>query len=190
MTVASVLSDIGVSGMVGLIVAAFVALGALTYAPTVDAAEGGADSYLPGFYGDFGMAALPDKGLYYQNLLLYSQTKADVVLRQGRIHKGIENEALTNIFGVLYVSDLTVLGGTYYVDFYLPLKYARFDADVEAGNLFQRMSADTFGVADMFAVPLGINWKMSSVSVSLYQGFNVPVGRYDPVSTQHPAWSG
>ncbi len=151
----------------------------ICFASSGRAAEGGADLYLPGFYGDFQMAILPDQGLYYLNYFLYSQASTDTALRQGRLHLGIEDEIIANTFALLYASDKNVLGGRYFASLYMPVMYAKLDALVETGSNFESTSASAIGFGDWYAVPIGINWKHETVSISLYEGINVPLGKYD-----------
>ena len=71
------------------------------------------DVYVPGFYGDFQMAVLPEKGLTYLNYLLYSKTDSDIASRQDLIHLDLESELIANTFGLLYASDKKIVGGRY-----------------------------------------------------------------------------
>ena len=43
----------------------------------VNAAEGGGSSYMPGFYGDFGMAVAPEPGNYLSNSMGYNTVGND-----------------------------------------------------------------------------------------------------------------
>lgn len=147
--------------------------------PVIHAAEGGVDVYVPGFYGDFQMAVLPEKGLTYLNYLMYSKTDSDIASRQGLIHLDLESEVIANTFGLLYASDKKIFGGRFFASIYVPLMHAELDARVETGNDFQPMSAGNAGLADVYAVPIGINWQWDSVSINFFQGINVPVGKYD-----------
>jgi hypothetical protein len=53
-------------------VALLIALAVLfVIAPFAHAAEGGYTNYIPGLYGDFGVAVAPDPGFYLQNDLYY-----------------------------------------------------------------------------------------------------------------------
>lgn len=146
---------------------------------TVWAAEGGAGLYLPGFYGDFQIAARPDRGLYYQNYLLYTRGNTDIALRQDRLHLDIEDRILTNMFGFLYVPGPKILGGQYHAALYVPLMYSKLDANVETGDVLRDTSASTGGLGDVYAIPFGLAWKKESLAFTFYQGVNVPVGQYD-----------
>jgi hypothetical protein len=79
-------------------------------ATTVYFAEGGVDVYLPGFCGDFQMAALPDKGLYYENYMMYSKVKTDVTMRQDQLHIDIDDEIFANLFSLLFTADKKTYG--------------------------------------------------------------------------------
>jgi len=59
-------------------------LNALSGPQTVHGAEGAVDYYMQGgIYGNFGIAKLPGKGLYYLNYLVYQNGEADAAVRGG-----------------------------------------------------------------------------------------------------------
>ncbi len=71
---------------------------------TANAAEYGSSQYLPGFYGDFGMATTPASGTYLSNFLGYNWAE----------NKTDEATLLFELPGVMHVSETKILGGTYF----------------------------------------------------------------------------
>ncbi|MDP3837559.1 MAG: hypothetical protein Q8Q54_01415 [Methylococcales bacterium] len=79
-----------------------------TFSISVQAAETGGSSYLPGFYGDFGMATMPAPGNYLSNFLGYN-TASD----------STSNSNLTlELPGLIHVTDHHIAGGRYWFGFY------------------------------------------------------------------------
>lgn len=121
-----------------------------------NATEGGGSNYLPGFYGDFGMAVFPDQGTFFNNFFAAYQ---DTASRTG---------TLLEMPGVIHISQQQFFGGTYIAGFFPALMAAK---DNTAGW-------DRVGLGDFYFVPVGLNWRRGDVTAFLFEGVVAPTGQY------------
>lgn len=124
--------------------------------------EGGGTSYLPGFYGDFGMAYLPESGTYFNNLFGYYTAKTD--------HS--DYSVAFDLPSLLHVSDWEVLGGRYTVGIYPMLLRSEY-VDNDAG-----IDSRRGGAGDFYVLPAGIVWQWESLYLFAYEGVVLPTGSY------------
>lgn len=161
-------------------------------APPAYAAEGGSDSYLPGDYGDFGMAVLPQKGFSIESVLIYSPTAADLLPRAGVIQRNLEQTSFSATFDLSYVTDLEILGGRYFVGLCAPLERVDVDTEIDVGGFLGLTSAGASGLGDVTLTPIGIGWQTQSLSVAVYENINLPIGEFNairPVSLSLNYWA-
>jgi hypothetical protein len=115
-------------------------------------AELGGSNFIPGFYGDFGMAQLGGAGGYLNNFLGYYHVEG--------------SDMLLDMPGLIGVTDWKFLGGRYALAVYPALMYARSGHHAQGGY------------SDMYIVPLAWSWQSGDWSVLAYQGVVVPSGFY------------
>lgn len=132
---------------------------AMLFGHVAIATENGGSNYLPGFYGDFQMGSLPDKGVYLNNLLTMYQD-----------HTGA-TASILEIPGLMYVPGSEVLG-------------AKFALGVWPGVTFSKdhtndSSLDRLALGDPYLMPVLLNWSWEDLQISLYEGIIVPVGYYE-----------
>jgi hypothetical protein len=126
----------------------------------VQAAETGGSSYLPGFYGDFGMATMPAQGNYLSNFLGYN-TASDTT----------SNSNLTlELPGIIHVTDQHIAGGRYWFGFY---PYVLRTESKTPDNHSTRG-----GAGDMYALPIALSWQWQQLSLLVFEGVVVPTGTY------------
>ncbi|MGZ4955194.1 MAG: SphA family protein [Methylobacter sp.] len=136
------------------------------------ATEGGGSNYLPGFYGDFEMAVMPqEKGTYFNNFMSLSKDangSADTIIE---------------IPGVLHVTDYKIFDGRYVFGLYPGL------AAIESPN--DGTNSKRLGLLDAYLMPLAINWKWDHVSILAYEGIIAPIGYYqrDSFNTGRNIWT-
>lgn len=136
-----------------------IGLWALLPMHSVRAGEGGGSNYLPGFYGDFGMAVFPESGTYFNNFFAaYQDTKSD-------------SGTLLEMPGVMHVSDLTLLGGRYIAGAFPALMAGKLN---DGANNFDRVS-----LGDFYFVPGGLSWDWNNIKVFAFEGVVAPTGRYE-----------
>lgn len=125
------------------------------------AAEYGGSQYLPGFYGDFGMAITPESGTYLNNFAGYNWSD----------NQTTENTLLFELPGVMHVSKIQILGGTYWAGFF---PYVLRNTYTEKNNDVKRA-----GAGDMYGIPLMLSWQFGEISIAAFEGIVVPTGSYD-----------
>jgi hypothetical protein len=131
-----------------------------TLTQVVQAAESGGSSYLPGFYGDFGMATMPAPGNYLSNFWGYNTAS-----------NSTDNSNLTlELPGLVHVTDQNILGGRYWFGFY---PYVLRTESQSPGNHSTRG-----GAGDMYALPIALSWQWQQLSLLIFEGVVVPTGTY------------
>ncbi|MEI6745958.1 MAG: transporter [Methylococcaceae bacterium] len=136
-----------------------------SFSTPIMAAEGGSSQYLPGFYGDFGMATTPAAGNYLSNFFGYNWA--------GNDDNG--SSLLFELPGLMRVTEQKVLGGTYSFGFY---PYALHTTYNTTNNGVKKESARG-GAGDMYAVPILLSWQWKELSFAAFEGIVVPTGAYD-----------
>lgn len=132
----------------------------LNVTAVVQAAESGGSSYLPGFYGDFGMATMPASGNYLSNFLGYN-TASD----------SHNNSNLTlELPGIVHVTEQYLAGGRYWFGFY------PYVLRTESKSLTNHSTRG--GAGDMYAMPIALSWQWQSLSLLIFEGVVVPTGTY------------
>lgn len=135
------------------------------------ATEDGGSNYLPGFYGDFAMAILPDKGTYFSNFITAFQDKTG---KTGTFYE---------LPSFVQVTDYKILGGNYSFAIYPGLAIIK---DHSGGNNMTRA-----GKVDTYLLPLAINWNWENFSVLIYEGIIAPTGYYqkEAFNTGRNVWT-
>ena len=151
---------------------------ASSFFSTSHAAEGGLSNYIPGFYGDVGVALLPPEGLSVRNDIFYYNGDIEGSVRSGEILIDLEATLVYDYFTMLYNPGIELLRG--HLAFGATPTLGRVDigADVTSGNLSRGVSEDRSGIGDItFAGNVywpGEKWHF------MWANFLVaPVGRYD-----------
>jgi hypothetical protein len=166
----------------------------LSVPQTAHADEGGLQIYVPGVYGSLRLALVPGPGLYYLNLAGYGSIGADIVPNGGKQWLDLDMWLLVNSFTPVYVTDWKLFGGTYFLGAGVPIVYYNVNAKaVEGGTEYTPGSPLTsFGLSDIYAIPIGLSWQSKEFHVFIYEGINVPVGKYslgDPQNIGLNHWS-
>ena len=126
----------------------------------IHAAESGGSSYLPGFYGDFGMALMPAQGNYLSNFAGYNT-----------VSNANSNSNLTlELPGVVHVTHQELFGGRYWFGFY---PYVLRTESKTPDNHTTRS-----GAGDMYAMPLALSWQWQELSILFFEGLVIPTGTY------------
>jgi hypothetical protein len=122
------------------------------------ATEGGGSNYLPGFYGDFAMAILPDKGTYFSNFITAYQDKTG---KTGTFYE---------LPSFVQVTDYKIFGGNYSFAIYPGLTITKDHSESK--------SMTRVGKVDTYLLPLAINWNWERFSILIYEGIIAPTGYY------------
>ncbi len=134
----------------------------MTISASSKAAEGGGSQYLPGFYGDFGMATTPAAGTYMSNFFGYNWAE----------NKDAESSLLFELPGVLHITESKILGANYWFGFF-PYALHTTYTDKATGKEYGRG-----GAGDMYGVPAILSWKFDDLSIMTFEGIVPPTGAY------------
>lgn len=165
---------------------------ALFYNCQASAAEGGYSNYIPGTYGDFGMALVPTETWTLRNDIYYYGADDDKSVRSGKIEVDADLEFLMNFTTVLYKPELTLFGGQYATGVFVPLVKAEVEATVALGRVKQELDDKASGLGDIALIPLALYWSAGSYHWSFSQFIVTPTGSYDEaddINTSLNYWS-
>lgn len=159
------------------------AAGLLLFAPSLQAAEGGADYYIPGVYGNFGMALIPEPGIYLLNYTIYQEGKIDKALKYGELHEGLRTDIIADAIAPVWVSETTFFGG----NFLAGLSVVGMGLQIQAGEVEggPGVNDTNWGMGDPTLVPFGLAWKGETWDVFVYELINAPWGEYDVDDTSN-----
>jgi hypothetical protein len=129
------------------------------FSTALEATEGGGSNYLPGFYGDFAMAVMPEEGTFFNNFFAAYQ---DPSVRTG---------TLLEMPGILHATGKKFLGGNYIIGVYPGLLATKGHSN---GNDMSR-----FGLGDAYLIPVALYWLWGSLSVLVFEGIVAPTGYYE-----------
>ena len=135
------------------------------WALPVCASENNNSNYVPGFYGDFGMALKQEAGWYLDNFAM-GYTAADV---------DSGSNSVLELPGIGYATDTKIAGGSYALSIYPGVVYADNNDTVSGG--LKKQSARV-GAGDIYAIPVQLSWQLGDVSVLAFEGISLPVGTY------------
>jgi hypothetical protein len=170
---------------------ALLTLSLMSEAPPAHAAEGGADYYLPGIYGNMGLASLPGPGFYYVNYTVYQNGDLDKAVRFGREQVDLEIDIVANAFVPIYIFDYELFGAHPLVG--AAMVYMGISEDIGVdGSRGTDVTNSKFDFGDATIVPFGLSWVNEGWSVLFYESINVPIGQYDvndPVSMGYNYWA-
>jgi len=137
----------------------------LAISTAATAAEGGSSQYLPGFYGDFGMAVMGDSGTYLSNFMGYNWA--------GNDDNG--SSLLFELPGVMRVTEKKLLGATYSFGFYPYALRTTYTTTTDG----VKKESERGGAGDMYAVPVLLSWQWKELSFIAFEGIVVPTGAYN-----------
>jgi hypothetical protein len=160
---------------------AIILVGLLVFQPpALKAAEGGASNYLPGAYGNFGVAIAPAPGTYFQNDLFYYHGDVSAVVLSGQVNVALETDIILDLVTGLWVPDTRILGAQYAAGIFVPFAHAdlKGTATLPLIGPISR-STDRFDIGDIAIMPLSLFWTLSeSFHVNLYEVITTPTGGY------------
>lgn len=139
--------------------------------PSVLAFEGGSPNYLPGFYGDFSMAIIPEKGTFLNNFFAAYQDA------------GGDYKNLIELPGIIHATGYKLFGGNYSFGIYPGILASKYHTnDVNLGRV---------GLTDVYLLPAALGWSWENCSVLAYEGILAPTGHYqtDALNTGLNIWT-
>ncbi len=98
------------------------------------AAEGGYSNYVPGTYGDFGVAIAPEPGFSLRNDVYYYSAEQSRAVLQGQARAELDIAFTIDLLTGFYVTDAEVLGGKFGFGAQLQLTHADIEAQATAAG--------------------------------------------------------
>ena len=143
------------------------------------AAEGGYSNYIPGTYGDFGMALAPSEKWTLRNDIYFYDASISRSVRSGNLEVGAELDFLMNFTTLLYKPDLEFFGAQFAAGVFVPLVDLDIDARLSFGNTGASASDSATGLGDVVLIPLLLYWNSGNIHTSVAQFIVTPTGDYD-----------
>jgi hypothetical protein len=145
----------------------------------LSAAEGGYSNYIPGTYGDFGMALSPSETWTLRNDIYYYSADTDISVRSGNVEAGVDLDFLINLTTLLYKPDIEVFGAQIATGVLVPIVDLDFDGRVSVGNLDVNVRDSATGLGDLTLIPFVLFWNKGNIHTSFAQFIIAPTGNYD-----------
>jgi hypothetical protein len=160
-----------------LIVAAVVP----TIFSTAHAAEGGYTNYIPGLYGDFGVAVAPEPGFYLRTDLYYytADSARERFVQGGKIRAELDLDVAMLMATGIKVLDTEVLGGRYAFAAFIPLSSIDMSGQVSVGGTDAPFDSDRTAIGDMGIMPVSLFWNFGKFHLNAYETITLPTGSYD-----------
>ena len=162
------------------------------YISQVTAAEGGYSNYVPGTYGDFGMAIAPAETWTLRNDIYYYGADIDESFRSGELQLDTDLDFLMNFTTVLYKPDLEIFGAQYASGIFIPFAQLEIETDISLAEIQKGVSDSASGLGDMAIIPFALYWQDKNYHWSLFQLIVAPTGNYDldnSINTSLNYWS-
>ncbi len=153
--------------------------GAILFVPPSEAAEGGYSNYIPGSYGDFGMALEPTGRLTLRNDVYYYGADISRSVRSGRAEVGADLDFLMNFTTLLYKPELEILGGQYAFGVFVPLVALEIESTIDVDGVTRGVEDDTAGIGDVAWIPVMLFWNSGNLHASFAHFIVSPTGEYD-----------
>ncbi|MGI9319192.1 MAG: SphA family protein, partial [bacterium] len=141
-------------------------------------AEGGYSNYIPGTYGDFGMALAPTETWTVRNDVYYYDASAERSVRSGQIEAGTDLQFLMNFTTLLYKPDVQLFGGQYAAGVFIPLVDLDLEANLSLGSISRGVNDNASGLGDIALIPWALYWNSGNIHTSFAQFIVTPTGDY------------
>jgi hypothetical protein len=145
----------------------------------LQAAEGGYSNYIPGTYGDFGMALAPTETWTLRNDVYYYDASTRRSMLSGNLVADVELEFLMNFTTILFKPGLELFGAQYAAGVFVPLVDLDFGASLTGGGPTVGVSDSASGIGDVVLIPIALYWTGEKIHTSFAQFVIAPTGDYD-----------
>ena len=143
------------------------------------AAEGGYSNYIPGTYGDFGMALAPSEKWTLRNDIYFYNASTSRSVRSGNLEVGTELDFLMNFTTLVYKPELELFGAQFAAGVFIPLVDLELDTSLSIGDTLVSASDSATGLGDIVLIPLLLYWNSGNIHTSVAQFIVTPTGDYD-----------
>ncbi|PSU45069.1 hypothetical protein C9J12_24200 [Photobacterium frigidiphilum] len=147
------------------------------------AAEGGYSNYLPGSYGDFGMALSPTETWTIRNDTYYYDASTSRAVQGGNLVTDLDLQFLMNFTTLLYKPEFKIFGAQYTTGIFIPFVNLNTEASlkVKEGSGSQVLNArdSATGLGDVSLIPFALFWSEGNIHSSFAHYVIIPSGDYD-----------
>jgi hypothetical protein len=164
----------------------------ITFTYQAVAAEGGYSNYIPGTYGDFGMAMAPTETWTLRNDVYSYGADMDESVRSGNVELGADLDFLINFTTLLYKPELELFGGQYATGILVPLVDAEIEVSLDLGPIGRETRDSASGLGDIALIPFALYWTEGKYHWSFAHFIVTPTGDYDTdndINTSLNYWS-
>ena len=156
------------------------------------AAEGGYSNYVPGTYGDFAMAVVPQEKWTLRNDVYFYDASESRAVFSGEVVVGVDLEFLMNFTTVLFKPGVELFGAQYATGIFVPIADLDLDASLRGTDPPVGVSDSASGLADVALIPAALYWSGEKIHTSFAQFVVAPTGDYDvdnAINTSLNYWS-
>ena len=144
------------------------------------AAEGGYSNYIPGTYGDFGMAVVPNEKWTVRNDVYSYSADISKAIVSGELKSEIKLDLLMDFTTVLYTPGFELFGAQYAAGiFNTYIIDNEIQAKVSLEDLHRREEDSASGLNDMTFIPFALYWHEGNIHWTASQFIVAPTGDYN-----------
>jgi len=145
----------------------------------IRAAESGVSFYVPGLYGDTGVAIPPSPGAYLLATSIYYPAKAPHPLLPGEVDKRLETETFAQLLRGFWVPKSTFFGAQMLMGFRISALDVNVEADIETPFGLVQLNGNNKGYGDLSLLPLSLYWQQGNFYINLYEVISIPTSKFD-----------
>ena len=147
------------------------------------AGEGALSFYLPGFYGDFGVAYTPNPGHYWFTTNTYYEAKSihPVLPFPFETEQTFDGFAYLNLIRGFWVFDSGgfLSSDRFAIGIRVPIAHIELDVGVKTPIGLLEAETKNADLGDMGFMPASIYWNFGNLHLNLYQIITAPTGVFD-----------
>lgn len=145
----------------------------------VHAAESGVSFYVPGLYGDVGIAIAPPPGFYFLSTTVYYESKAPHSLLPNSIDEKLEANITSQLLRGFWVPDKTLLGANMMMGFRVNALNADVSAVLRPPSGRVNVQDDNLDFGDIAILPFSLFWNIGNIHINLYEVISIPTATFD-----------
>ncbi len=145
------------------------------------AAEGGYSNYIPGSYGDFGMALTPTETWTLRNDTYYYDASTSKTVQGGNLATDLDLQFIMNFTTLLYKPEFTIFDAQYATGIFIPFVNLNTEAGLKlkGGSQELNTSDSATGLGDVSLIPFALFWNEGNIHSSFAHYIIIPSGDYD-----------
>ena len=151
----------------------------IVFQQNVIAAEGGYSNYIPGSYGDFGMALAPAESWTLRNDTYYYDASTSKAVQGGKLATDLELQFLMNFTTLLYKPEFSIFGAQYATGIFIPVVNLDTKTRLEFDGKSQVFNDSATGLGDVSLIPFALFWNEGNIHTSFAHYIIIPSGDYD-----------